>query len=101
MADNKQQIFKLILDNKQAFSDLGANRVGLFGSFVRGEQIDSSDVDLLVEFLPGQKNYRNLLGIADLAEKLIGREVEVLTPQSVSPFIAPYIEKEIEYVQTA
>lgn len=101
MADNKQQIFKLILDNKRAFRDLGANRLGLFGSFVRGEQINSSDVDLLVEFLPGQKNYRNLLGIADLAEKLIGREVEVLTPQSVSPYIAPYIEKEIEYVQTA
>ncbi|KKS33275.1 MAG: hypothetical protein UU93_C0001G0106 [Candidatus Amesbacteria bacterium GW2011_GWA2_42_12] len=101
MADNKQQIFKLILDNKQAFRDLGANRVGLFGSFVRDEQVDNSDVDLLVEFLPGQKNYKNLLGVADLAEKLMGREVEVLTPQSVSPYIAPYIKKEIKYVQTA
>src|SRR3970040_2243190 len=98
MADNKQQIFKLILDNKNDFRALGANKVGVFGSFVRGEQRSDSDIDLLVEFLPGQKNYRNLLGVADLAERLMGREVEVLTPQSISPYIAPYIEKEVEYV---
>ena len=101
MADSKQQIFKLILENKQAFRDLGADRLGVFGSFVRDEQNKDSDVDLMVDFLPGQKNYRNFLGIADLAEKLMGREVEILTPQSLSPFIAPYIEREIEYVQTA
>lgn len=101
MADNKQQIFKLILDNKQAFRDFGADKIGVFGSFVRDEQRQDSDVDLLIEFLPGQKNYKNLLGVADLAEKLMGREVEVLTSQSISPYIAPYIEREIEYVQTA
>mgnify|MGYP001574846794 CR=1 len=101
MANNKQQIFKLLLKNKQAFRNLGADRIGLFGSFIRGEQTRNSDVDLIVEFLPGQKNYRNLLRVADLAELLVGREVEVLTPDSISKFIAPYIEKEIEYVKTA
>ena len=100
MAYNKQQIFKLILENRQAFRNLGADRLGLFGSFVRGDQTDSSDIDLIVDFLPGQKNYRNLLKVADLAELLVGREVEVLTHDSISKFIAPYIEKEIEYVKT-
>lgn len=101
MVNNKQQILNLISDNKQAFSNLGANKVGLFGSFVRGDQTGSSDVDLMVDFKPGQKNYRNLLGAAELAEELVGRKVEIVTTGSVSPFIAPYIEKEIEYVQVA
>jgi len=99
MTNNKQQVLSLIQNNKQAFLAFGAMRVGLFGSFMRGEQADASDVDLLVEFLPGQKNYRNLLGTAGLAEKLMGREVDVLTPESISPNLIPYIEKEIEYVQ--
>lgn len=101
MVNNKQQILSLIAENKQAFRNLGASKVGLFGSFVRGDQTGRSDVDLLVEFIPGQKSYRNLLGTADLAEGLVGRRVEIVTSESVSPFIAPYIEKEIEYVQIA
>jgi predicted nucleotidyltransferase len=100
MVNSKQQILSLINTNKQAFGGFGASKIGLFGSFVRGEQTDTSDVDLLVEFRPGQKNYRNLLGTADLAERLVGRKVEIVTLGSLSPFIAPYIEKEIEYVQT-
>lgn len=98
---DKQKIIQLVVENKQAFRDLGASRVGLFGSFARGEQNKDSDVDLLVDFLPEKKSYRNLLGVADLAEKLVGREVEVVTPQSLSPYIAPYIEKDVQYVQTA
>lgn len=101
MVHNKQQILNLISENKQAFRGLGASKVGLFGSFVRGDQTTGSDVDLLVDFMPGQKSYRNLLGTADLAEELVGRKVEIVTSGSVSPFIAPYIEKEVEYVQTA
>jgi uncharacterized protein len=101
MVSSKQQILNLIVDNKQAFSNLGASRVGLFGSFVRGEQTGNSDVDLMIEFKPGQKNYRNLLGTADLAEGLVGRKVEIITAGSVSQFIYPYIEREIEYVEVA
>lgn len=101
MVNNKKQILDLIGINKRAFGNFGASRVGLFGSFVRGEQTGSSDVDLLVEFKPGQKSYRNLLGTAELAEGLVGRKVEIVTAGSVSPFIAPYIEREIEYVQVA
>lgn len=100
MVNSKQQVINLIVKNKQAFGNLGAKKVGLFGSFARGQQTDESDVDLLVDFLPEQKSYRNFLNVADLAEKLLDRKVEVLTPQSLSPYLAPYIEKDVTYVQT-
>ena len=100
MVNSKQQVINLIIKNKQAFRNLGAKKVGLFGSFARGQQTRESDVDLLVDFLPEQKSYRNFLNVADLAEKLLDRKVEVLTPQSLSPYLAPYIEKDVVYVQT-
>jgi predicted nucleotidyltransferase len=101
MVVDKQQIIKLVEDNKETFRNFGVSRIGLFGSFVRGEQNNKSDVDLLVDFLPGQKNYHNFLKLSEFAEKLTGRKVEIVTPQSLSQYIAPYINQDVQYVQTA
>lgn len=52
-------------------------QVAMFGSFVRGEQKDSSDVDLLLHF--DEKDAFEVIGIGlDLAEEL-GRDVDMLT----------------------
>lgn len=96
---NKSQIVDLLKQNSQELEKFGVNRIGVFGSFVRGEQNAKSDIDLIVEFNAGQKNFRNFMGTADFAENLLGRKVDLLTPQSLSPHIAPHIEKNIEYVQ--
>ena len=96
---NKQQIIALLKENSDKLERFGVNRIGVFGSFVAGEQNEDSDVDLLVEFTKGQKNFRNFIGTATFTEDLLGRKVDLLTAQSLSPYIAPLIEKEIEYVQ--
>ena len=96
---NQQQILDLLKENRETLGKLGVNRIGVFGSFVTGEQNKSSDVDLVVEFNKGQKNFHNFIGTANFAEDLLGRKVDLLTPQSLSPYIAPHIEKKIEYVQ--
>ncbi len=98
-AANKQQIIELLKENSDKLERFGVNRIGVFGSFVAGEQNEDSDVDLLVEFTKGQKNFRNFIGMATFTEDLLGRKVDLLTAQSLSPYIAPLIEKEIEYVQ--
>jgi len=98
---NKEGIFKLILLNKEKITDYGTLRLGLFGSFVRNEQNDTSDVDIVVEFLPGRKTYDNFINLVYFLENLFGRKVELLTPESISPYIKPYIEREIEYVSFA
>jgi uncharacterized protein len=54
---NKQQAFERILSHQTALRQFGAARLGLFGSFVRDEQTDESDVDFVVEFQEGKKNY--------------------------------------------
>jgi len=96
---NKQQIIDLLRKNSPKLRKLGVKRVGIFGSFAAGTQTANSDVDLLVEFNKGQKNFHNFMGTANFTEAIMGRNVDLLTPESLSPYIGPYIEKEVEYVQ--
>ena len=50
-----------------------------------------SDVDLLVEFEPGQKSFDHLMALGDLLEHVLGHRVELVTPESLSPFLKPHI----------
>ncbi len=95
---NKDRLIELIISNKDEISNLGAKRLGLFGSFMRNEQNDSSDVDIVVENSHGFKTYDNFINLIFFLEELYKRKVELLTPESISPYIKPYIEREIEYV---
>jgi predicted nucleotidyltransferase len=99
MVNNKQQAIKILKQNSHRLQEFGVEKVGIFGSFVSGTQNNNSDIDLLVQFKKGQKNFQNFMGTADLAETLLGRNVDILTPESLSPYIGPHIKKEAEYVQ--
>ncbi len=99
--NSKIQIFQLIAQNQQSIKLLGVSNLGLFGSFVRDEQTAESDVDFIVEFEEGKKTYKNFIALAELLESLFGRKVELVTPQSLSPYIGPHIIKTIEYVALA
>ncbi|HCE48640.1 MAG: polymerase, beta domain protein region protein [Candidatus Beckwithbacteria bacterium GW2011_GWC2_47_9] len=101
MVTNKQQVINTLKQNSRQLKEFGVEKMGIFGSFVSGMQNNNSDVDLLVQFKKGQKNFRNFMGTADLTEALLGRNVDLLTPESLSPYIGPRIEKEVEYVQIA
>jgi uncharacterized protein len=70
---------------------LGVRRLALFGSVLRNEARVDSDVDLLVEFQPGQKTFDRFMALADLLEEALERPVEVVTTDALSPFIGPHI----------
>jgi predicted nucleotidyltransferase len=61
------------------------------GSFLRGEAGPVSDVDFLVDFDPSRKSFDNLLALASLLERLLGRRVELVTREGLSPYIGPAI----------
>jgi predicted nucleotidyltransferase len=52
----------------------GVHRLALFGSVARGHARVDSDVDLLVQFIPGAKTYRRFLDLADLLEARLAGE---------------------------
>jgi hypothetical protein len=96
-----QTLFDQISAKKDVLRTFGVTRIGLFGSVVRGEASDQSDVDILVEFDPAQKTYRNFFGTATYMEELIGHPVDLVTPQALSPYIKPHVLKDIRYVEIA
>lgn len=99
--DTKEAIIQRIVEAKSALAALGVVSIGLFGSFVRGEQSPESDMDLLVEFAPDQHTFDIFMETAFLLEDLLGRKVELVTPQALSPYIGPHILNEVERVSIA
>jgi len=94
----RRKIISSIEKSKAQLASLGVKSIGLFGSFVREQASRESDVDLLVEFDSGKKTYDNFIDTCFLLEELLGRKVELVTKDSLSPYIKPYILKEVEYV---
>ncbi|MBI4130390.1 nucleotidyltransferase family protein [Candidatus Roizmanbacteria bacterium] len=96
---NKEEILMRLQNQKETLGSYGVAEIGLFGSFVRSEQTSESDIDLLVKFDKGKKTFRSFMQLAQHIEAIMGRKVEMVTSESLSPYIAPHIQSEIEYVQ--
>ncbi len=94
----KDHILKTLKSNRAKFSQLGIRRVGLFGSYLRGEQSAKSDIDLLIDFEPEKENFDNFMAVCDLLEYLFQNEkIEVVTENGLSPYIGPKILNEVQF----
>jgi predicted nucleotidyltransferase len=72
-------------------------KAALFGSFVRGEESEKSDIDLLVEF-KGKKSLLDLVGLKQELEKVLKRKVDVLTYKSLHPLLKDRILQEQQVI---
>jgi predicted nucleotidyltransferase len=75
-------------------------KVGLFGSAVRGEDTEGSDIDLVVEF----SERKSLLALVALERKLssaLGRDVDLLTEASISPYLRDRIMGDLRIIYEA
>ncbi len=79
-----------IQDIKSGFS---VKRIGIYGSFSRGEEKESSDIDILVEF--EKPTFRNFMNLSFYLEDLFGRKVDLVTVKGLHPRIRPYVEKDV------
>ncbi|MGQ0595079.1 MAG: nucleotidyltransferase family protein [Gammaproteobacteria bacterium] len=79
------------------FQALGARRIGVFGSFVRGEARDDSDVDVYVEFDDTKRNYDNFFALHERLEKLLGRRVDLVTDKAITESKARLILPTVRY----
>ena len=73
--------------------------IGLFGSFVRGEQTASSDIDLLVEFEKGHNDLFNYIRLKEYLEVLLGRKVDLVNKNAVKSRLKERILGEVKYVE--
>ena len=78
------------------FSDKPVHRAYLFGSFARNEADEKSDIDVLIDLdydRPGSIWGAYVGMMNELAERL-GRKVDLVTSDSLSKYIAPYIHRD-------
>jgi uncharacterized protein len=101
MVRTKQDILSLLGQNRFRLQGLGVRRIGLFGSYLRGEQRSDSDIDLLAEFEPGRKTFDAFIELALFLETVLQHRVELVTMESLSPYIGPHILMEVEYAALA
>lgn len=76
---------------EQDIRALGVVRLALFGSVLRGHAHAESDVDFIVQFAPGAKTYARFFALSELLHERLGRPVELVTTEALSPFIGPRI----------
>jgi predicted nucleotidyltransferase len=72
--------------------------IGIFGSFVRGEQTLKSDIDILVEFDKEGKTFRNYMELKYFLEDLLGLEVDLVMIGAIKDELKDTILKEVQYV---
>ena len=95
----KVALIGTIHENRDRIKSYGVKELGLFGSFVKDDQInESSDVDFLVDFENGKKSYDNFMDLSFFLEEILGRKVELVTAQSLSKYLGPHILRQVEYV---
>jgi len=73
--------------------EAGVTRSAIFGSYVRGEQREDSDIDLLVDFPDGL----SLFDVAEIKYKLedaLGKKVDLVDFDRIKPRLKPYILSE-------
>ncbi len=68
--------------------------IGVFGSYVRGEQSEDSDLDVLVEFNKAVGFFK-FLELEEYLENLLGLKVDLVTRKALKPVIGQYILDEL------
>jgi uncharacterized protein len=94
-----EQIKEVLRNEKPALSKRGISSIGLFGSYVRGESTEDSDIDILIE-CSGDCNLTlfSLIEMEmELSEKL-NHKVDLVIKSDLKPHIGKQILSEVEYV---
>ena len=95
---SKEYILSEMRQQKRELHDLGIIRIGLFGSYVREEQSENSDIDILIEFEPEKENFDNYMSVYDILEDTFRNEkIDIVTKNGLSQYIGPKILKEVVY----
>ncbi len=72
--------------------------IGIFGSYVRGDQNETSDVDILVDYFDEHISLFDVVEIKYYLEELLGVKVDIVTKEALKPVIGKYILEEVVFI---
>jgi uncharacterized protein len=94
---NVHEILDKLEENDETIRGFGVRRLGIFGSYARGEQSEASDMDFLVEF--ELATFDNYFDLKFFLEDLLGRKVDLVFKDTIKPKIRSTILEETVYAQ--
>lgn len=96
----KNRILDMLRERENDLRKYHVKRIGLFGSYVTGKQNPRSDVDFVVEF--EQPSFDNYMDLTNYLEKLLGKKIDILTPEGIRSIrvkeVAKRISRSVLYV---
>jgi len=90
-------ILKKIEQNPENIKKYGFKKIGLFGSYIKNKQTYDSDIDILVEFKKGKKNFDNYMDLKFFLEDLLKSKVDLVISEVIKPELRSYILDEVSY----
>ena len=93
----KEQIIHYLSEHKETFREkYSVEKIGLFGSFARGEAGATSDIDLYVEMKP---SLFDMVGLKQEIESDLHRDVDLIREhKNIKPLLREMIAKDLMYV---
>jgi uncharacterized protein len=93
-----REIEQIIIDNKSSLErDFGLKKIGIFGSYIKSNQTDKSDIDIIVE-LSQPMGFVKFIKLENHLSDLLNAKVDLVTPKALKPFIGKRILEEVQYV---
>ena len=94
-----EEITEFLANHKEEMAQrFGVVKIGLFGSYARGEADEDSDIDIAIEMAADQKNLHNFLAFKRHLEETFSKKVDIGIESSLKSEARKTIEKEIIYV---
>lgn len=93
----KENILLFLKENKEKLESFGVKRIGLFGSFVKGEQKGSSDIDVFVVFKNDCEGFDNYFDLKFYLEDSLQTEVDLVIKNTLKRHIKERVLAEVEY----
>ena len=92
------EIKKIILKHKKELKEkYKVKTIGIFGSYARGEQKETSDIDILVEFYE-TPSLLDFIGLEQYLSDLLNTKVDLVSSKSLHTLIKDYIMEDVVYV---
>ena len=91
------ELFEVLQQQKANILDIASHyhaaNIRVFGSVVRGEEREDSDIDLLVDFLPGS-TLLDLVGLIHALSATLGRKVDIVSERALNKYLRQQVLQE-------
>lgn len=94
---NQELILKLQSEKASLHEKYKITKLGVFGSYARGEEKPDSDIDMLVEFeeMPGMIEF---FGAEEYLEKVLNKKIDLVRESAIRPELKKRIMSEVIYI---